>query len=76
MSKNKKKLKNEILKILWQNNHFFGHIAIQPLWSFSYVIAYKSSPKNTRKMNLQPNSNNNSPWVHMELEFDMLGVIK
>jgi hypothetical protein len=27
-------------------------------------------------MNLQPIVNKNSPWAHMELEFDMLGVVR
>jgi hypothetical protein len=32
------------------------------------VVAYRSSSKNARKMNL--------PWAHMELEFDVLGVTR
>jgi hypothetical protein len=34
----------------------------------------RSSSKNTRKMDLQPILNKNSPQAHMELEFDMLGI--
>jgi hypothetical protein len=29
-----------------------------------------------RKMKLQPILNKNSPWAHMELEFDVLGVAR
>jgi hypothetical protein len=36
--------------------------------------ACRSSSENTEKMNLQPILNKTSPWAHMELEFDMLGV--
>jgi hypothetical protein len=36
--------------------------------------AYRISSKNTRKMDLQPILNKTSPWAHMELEFDVLGV--
>jgi hypothetical protein len=38
------------------------------------VAAYRSSSKNTRKINLIPVLNKTSPWAHMELEFDVLGV--
>jgi hypothetical protein len=31
--------------------------------------------KNTRKMKLLPNLNKNSPWAHMELDFDVIGVV-
>jgi hypothetical protein len=36
--------------------------------------AWKSSSKNIGKMSLIPVFNKNSPWAHMESEFDVLGV--
>jgi hypothetical protein len=44
--------------------------------SFSNVGAHKSSSKNTRKMDLQSILNKNSPWAHIELEFDVVGVAR
>jgi hypothetical protein len=38
------------------------------------MAACRSSSKNTRKMNLEPILNKNSPRAYMELEFDVLGV--
>jgi hypothetical protein len=38
------------------------------------VAAYKSSLKNTGKMNLQPILNKNSPHAHMMLEFDVVSI--
>jgi hypothetical protein len=38
------------------------------------MVACGNSSKNTRKMNLIPVLNKSSPWVHIELELDMLGV--
>jgi hypothetical protein len=38
------------------------------------MAACRSSLENTRKMNLQPILNKNLPWVHRELELDVLGV--
>jgi hypothetical protein len=38
------------------------------------MAACRSSSKNTRKMSLIPVFNKTSPWVHTELELDMLGV--
>jgi hypothetical protein len=35
----------------------------------------RSSSENIRKMNLQPILDKNSPWAHMELEFNALGVV-
>jgi hypothetical protein len=39
------------------------------------MAAYRSSLKNTGKMNLNPVLNKNSPRAHTELEFDVLGVL-
>jgi hypothetical protein len=36
----------------------------------------RNSSENTRKLSLQLVLNKNSPWVHMELELDMLGIAK
>jgi hypothetical protein len=41
---------------------------------FSHMVACRSSLENTGKMNLIPFSNKTSPWAHMELEMDVLGV--
>jgi hypothetical protein len=38
------------------------------------MVEYRSSLKNTWRMNSQPILNKNPPQAHMELEFDMLGV--
>jgi hypothetical protein len=38
------------------------------------MVAYRSSPRNTRKMNLQPILNKTLPLAHRVSKFDMLGV--
>jgi hypothetical protein len=38
------------------------------------MAACRSPSKNTRKMNLKLVLNKTSPWAHMELEFNVLGV--
>jgi hypothetical protein len=38
------------------------------------MAACRSSSKNTGKMSLIPVFNKNSPWAHMKLELDVLGV--
>jgi hypothetical protein len=38
------------------------------------MTAYRSSSKNTGKLNLIPVFNKNSPWAHTEPELDVLGV--
>jgi hypothetical protein len=38
--------------------------------------ACRSSLENTGKMNLEPILNKNSPWTHMKLELDVLGVAR
>jgi hypothetical protein len=43
---------------------------------FSHMVAYRSFSKNTRKINLQPILNKNSPHAYTELELDMLGCQK
>jgi hypothetical protein len=47
----------------------------QLLGGFSHVITYRGSSKNTRKMNLQPILNKNSPWAHMKSKLDVFGVV-
>jgi hypothetical protein len=54
----------------------FGTLPKQPLGSFSHVVAYWSSLKNTEKMNFQLSLNKKSLGAHMELEFDMLCVVE
>jgi hypothetical protein len=38
------------------------------------MAACRSSLENIGKMSLIPVFNNNSPWAHMELELDVLGI--
>jgi hypothetical protein len=38
------------------------------------MVASRSSSENIGKMSLIPVFNKNSPWAHMELESDVLGV--
>jgi hypothetical protein len=45
-----------------------------PLGNFRHMAACRSSSKNTRKMNLIPVLNKNSPHAHTESELDVLGV--
>jgi hypothetical protein len=40
------------------------------------MVAYGSSLKNIRKMNMQPILNLTSPLDHVELEFDEFGVAR
>jgi hypothetical protein len=46
------------------------------LGSFGHVVAYRDSSKNIRNINLIHILNKYSPWAHIKLEFDMLGVAK
>jgi hypothetical protein len=39
------------------------------------MVACRSSSKNTRKIKLILVLNKTSPWVHTELELDMLSVL-
>jgi hypothetical protein len=55
-------------------NIIFGTLFFSPWDIFSNMDACKSFSKYTRKMNLQSILNKNSPWTHMELEFDVSGV--
>jgi hypothetical protein len=67
--KNEKKWKT---KILWAKQTSLS--APCPLGSFNHMAACRSSSKNTGKMSLIPVFNKNSPWAHMKLELDVLGV--
>jgi hypothetical protein len=40
------------------------------------MTPYRNSSKNIGKMNLQFILNKNSPWAHMELESNVLGVAR
>jgi peroxiredoxin len=76
--KKKKKKKKWKTKILWAKQTSFltpCPSALQPLGSFSHMVAYRSSSKNTQKMNLEPILNKTSPRAHMESEFHMFGVV-
>jgi hypothetical protein len=66
--------KSENPRFYRQNKLLLGHPALQPLGSFSHMVACGSSSKNTGKMSLLPVFNKNSPRAHTELELDMLGV--
>jgi hypothetical protein len=55
--------------------NFFLYIpALQPLGSFSHMVACRNSSENTRKMSLISVFNKNLPWAHTESKFDVLGV--
>jgi hypothetical protein len=69
-------LKNSEIQDFVLKTNFFWHHALEPLGSFSHIAAYRSSLKNIRKLNIQPILNKNSPWAHMELEFEVLGVVE
>jgi hypothetical protein len=75
MRKNKKWKESENLRFNGQKN-FFCYPILQPLGSLSHMAIYKSSLKNTRKVNLQPIFNKISPWTLMASQFDVLGVAK
>jgi hypothetical protein len=57
-----------------QNKLFFEHPTLQPLGSFSHMVACRSSLENTGKMSLIPVFNKDSPWAHTKSKFDVLGV--
>jgi hypothetical protein len=55
-------------------NYIFSIPALQPLGSFSHMVACRSSSENTGKMSLILVFNKNSPRAHTESELDVLGV--
>jgi hypothetical protein len=57
-----------------KTNFFFGTQPFSP-WAI-LATTCRSSSKNIGKVNIQPMLNKNSPWAHMETEFDVLGVAK
>jgi hypothetical protein len=59
-----------------QNKLLFWHPTLQPLGYFSHVVSDRSSSKNIRKTYLHLVLNKKSPWAHMELDLDVLGVAK
>jgi hypothetical protein len=71
---NKKLEKIENPRVYGQNKQYFCLHVLLSLGSFSYVAAYRSSPKTRGKMNLQPILDKNLPQAYMELEFDKLGI--
>jgi hypothetical protein len=66
--------KSEKTRFYGQNKLFFEHPALHPLGNFSHMAACRSSSENIGKMSLIPVFNKNSPRVHTESEFDVLGV--
>jgi hypothetical protein len=70
----KKVKKSEKPRLYGQNKLLLEHHALQPLGSFSHMVACRSISENTRKMSLIPVFNKTSARAHMELELDVLGV--
>ena len=68
--------KNENPRFYGQNKLLFKHLTLQPLGNFCHMVAYRSSSKKIRKLNLIPVLNKNSPQAHMESELNVLGVHK
>jgi hypothetical protein len=66
--------KSEKPRFYGQNKLFFENPALQPLGSFSHMVACKSSSENTGKMSLILVFNKNSPQAHTESELDVLGI--
>jgi hypothetical protein len=58
-----------------KTNFFFGTLPYN-LWAVLAVATYRSSSKNIGKINLQRILNKNSPWAHMESEFDVFDIAK
>ena len=73
MSKNKKwkEVKNQDL---WVKQTSLLTPCPSALEQFSHMVACRSSLENTRKMNLILVLNKTTPWAHIKLELDMLGV--
>jgi hypothetical protein len=67
-----KKVKNQ--DFMGKTNFFFENPALQPLGSFSHMVACRSSLENTGKMNLILVFNKKSPRAHTESELDVLSV--
>jgi hypothetical protein len=74
MCKKKKVRKGEKPRFYGQNKLFFENPALQPLGSFSHMVACRSFLENTWKMSLILVFNKNLPQAHMELELGVLGV--
>jgi hypothetical protein len=53
---------------------FFENPTLQPLGSFSHMVACRCSLENTGKMSLILVFNKNSPRAHTESELGVLGV--
>jgi hypothetical protein len=70
----KKMNKSEKPRFYGQNKLFFENHALQPLGSFSHMVACRSSLENTWKMSLILVFNRVSPRAHTESELGMLGV--
>jgi hypothetical protein len=60
--------------MLWAKQTFFLAPWLATLGLYNNVAKHKSSSKNARKLNLQPILNKKSPWVHMESDFEVLGI--
>jgi hypothetical protein len=57
-----------------KTNYFFENPTLQPLGSFSPMVACRSSLENTWKMSLILVFNKNSPRAHTESELGVLGI--
>jgi hypothetical protein len=66
--------KGEKPRFYRQNKLLLEHPALQPLGSFSHMVACRSSSKNTRKMSLILVFNKTSPRAHTKSELEVLGV--
>jgi hypothetical protein len=71
---NHEQKKSEKPRFYGQNKLLLEHHALQPVGSFSHMVACRSSSENTRKMSLILVFNKTSPQAHTESELDVLGV--
>jgi hypothetical protein len=70
---NKKQVKNQ--DSISKTNFFFSTQTFSP-WAVLATWLHVVAPQKYKKMNLKHVINKTSPWAHMELEFDVLGVAK
>jgi hypothetical protein len=68
------KKRSEKPRFYGQNKLFFENHTLQPLGSFSHIVACRSSLENTWKISLILVFNKNSQRTHTESELDVLGV--
>jgi hypothetical protein len=59
-----------------KTNFCFGTLSFRP-WAFLATwLHVGASQKTTRNMNLQSILNKDSPWAHIEIEFNVLSIVK